>query len=567
MQIVALATRTTPESDPQQFERLVATLSSTFAALHLDELAQALKHTLGQVCLVLNVDRSSVVEFDEGGGIRSCHSQDRPGMDPIRIGPDATEWPWLGGRLRDGEPVLVSRVEDYPMEARGEREYARRTGLSSALAIPVAIGGRCIGALVLGSFSRYREWPAPVQDRARLLAEIIGTALQRSRQEAVLRASLAEIERLNSRLAAENICLKEDVKTFHDFDEIVGESRVMRDALERLAQVAPQNCSVLLLGETGTGKELFARAVHDRSRRRSRALVRVNCAALPPSLIESELFGHEKGAFTGAVSLRQGRFELADGGTIFLDEIGDLPLEMQGKLLRVLQEGEFERVGSSRTRRVDVRIVAATHHDLETAVAEGHFRADLYYRLSVFPIRVPPLRQRREDIPSLVWFFIHNHQRELGRRITKVPTDVLNALREHNWPGNVRELENAVERALICSTGDTLQLDTSFSARPMQSSARPMQSAAMPPGTLDEMQRMHIESTLRQCGWRINGIGNAAERLGLHPNTLRFRMKKLGILSRRLQRNGVAVASEGGSVRNGLWPPAVADGRVTDQMW
>jgi len=533
MQLVALSTRTTTDSDSQQFERLVATLSSTFAALPLDELAQTLKHTLGEVCMVLNVDRSTVVEFDEDGGIRACHSQDRPGIDPIRTDPDAGEWLWLNGRLREGQPVLVSRLEDCPMSARGEREYARRTALSSTLAVPVSIGGRCIGGLVLGSYSRFREWPTPAQDRARLLAEIIGSVLQRSRQEAVLRASLAEIERLNSRLAAENVCLKEDVKTFHDFDEIVGESRVMRDALERLAQVAPLNCSVLLLGETGTGKELFARAVHDRSRRRSRALVRVNCAALPPSLIESELFGHEKGAFTGAVSLRQGRFELADGGTIFLDEIGDLPLEMQGKLLRVLQEGEFERVGSSRTRRVDVRVIAATHHDLETAVAEGTFRADLYYRLSVFPIRVPPLHQRREDIPSLVWFFIHNHQRELGRRITKVPDQVLTALRDYNWPGNVRELENAVERALICSTGDTLQLDTSFSTRPPQTTATPS-------GTLDDMQRMHIESTLRQCGWRINGIGNAAERLGMHPNTLRFRMKKLGILSRRLQNYGVA---------------------------
>ena len=534
MQLVALSTRTTSNQDLHQFERLVASLSSTFAALHVDELAHALKDTLGQVRLVMNVDRSSVVAFDDDGGIRGCHSQDRPGMDPIRIDPDASQWRWLVGRLRDGQLVPLSRLEDCPMEARGERDYARRTGLSSSLAVPVSIGGRCICALVLGSFSRFREWTGPVQDRARLLAEIIGTALHRSRQDAALRASLAEIERLNSRLAAENVCLKEDVKTFHDFDEIVGESRVMRDALERLAQVAPLNCSVLLLGETGTGKELFARAVHDRSRRRSRALVRVNCAALPPSLIESELFGHEKGAFTGAVSLRQGRFELADGGTIFLDEIGDLPLEMQGKLLRVLQEGEFERVGSSRTRRVDVRVIAATHHDLETAVAEGHFRADLYYRLNVFPIRVPALHQRREDIPSLVWFFIHNHQRELGRRITSVPPDVLNTLRDYNWPGNVRELENAVERALICSTGNTLRLDTSFSARPAQ-------AAAAPPGTLDEMQRLHIENTLRQCGGRINGIGNAAERLGMHPNTLRFRMKKLGILSRRLQPSAVSI--------------------------
>jgi formate hydrogenlyase transcriptional activator len=303
----------------------------------------------------------------------------------------------------------------------------------------------------------------------------------------------------------------------------------MHGALERLSQVAPLNCSVLLLGETGTGKELFARAVHDRSRRQSRALVRVNCAALPPTLVESELFGHEKGAFTGAVSLRQGRFELADGGTIFLDEIGDLTYDNQGKLLRVLQEGEFERVGSSRTRKVDVRVIAATHRNLEQAVADGNFRADLFYRLSVFPIAVPPLRERREDIASLMWFFIHRHQRELGRRITKVPTEVMNALHRHDWPGNVRELENVLERAMIRSSGDTLQLDDTFDAKPRERTTAASDS-------LDDMQRSHIEHTLKQCGWRINGAGNAAERLGLHPNTLRFRMKKLGIMSSREQR-------------------------------
>src|SRR5262249_20341599 len=232
---------------------------------------------------------------------------------------------------------------------------------------------RGVCALAVGSVQRCSEWPEQLQDRARLVAGIIGNALRRSRQDAALRVGLAEIQRLNHRLTADNVCLKEDIKTFHDFDEIVGESAVMRDTLERLTQVAPLNCVVLLLGETGTGKELFARAAHAHSRRRSRALVRVNCAALPPSLIESELFGHEKGAFTGAVGMRVGRFELADGGTLFLDEIGDLPLDMQGKLLRVLQEGEFERVGSSHTRRTDVRVIAATHRDLKAAVENGSF--------------------------------------------------------------------------------------------------------------------------------------------------------------------------------------------------
>ena len=306
-------------------------------------------------------------------------------------------------------------------------------------------------------------------------------------------------------------------------DEIVGQSAALRVALSRLTQVASMNSTVLLLGETGTGKELFARALHDRSRRHARALVRVNCAALPPSLIESELFGHERGAFTGAVSMRQGRFEIADGGTIFLDEIGDLPLELQAKLLRVIQEGEFERVGSSRTRKVDVRVITATHRNLEQEVAEGRFRADLFYRLSVFPINLPALRERTEDIPALVWFFIHRHQRELERRITKVPQAVMSALQQHAWPGNIRELENVVERAMIRTTGDTLRLDDAAGT-----ATRPL--AASEGDSLDAIQRLHIERILRECGWRINGTGNAAERLGVHPNTLRFRMQKLGVV-------------------------------------
>jgi transcriptional regulator with GAF, ATPase, and Fis domain len=281
---------------------------------------------------------------------------------------------------------------------------------------------------------------------------------------------------------------------------------------------------VLLLGETGTGKELFARALHDRSRRRERMLIRVNCAALPASLIESELFGHERGAFTGAVSMRQGRFELADGGSIFLDEIGDLAPELQAKLLRVLQEGEFERVGSSKTRRVDVRIIAATHRDLEKDVADGRFRADLYYRLGVFPIALPPLRERSDDIPQLVWFFIHRHQRELGRRITRVPAAVMHALQRHEWPGNIRELENVIERAMIRSADGTLQLDDPLRADAVVRTARECGD------TLDAVQRLHIEKVLRECGGRINGAGNAAVRLGIHPNTLRFRIKKLGVV-------------------------------------
>jgi transcriptional regulator with GAF, ATPase, and Fis domain len=377
---------------------------------------------------------------------------------------------------------------------------------------------------VIDSVRFPRRWSPALVERLQLVAEILGSGLQRERNDRTLRANVAMIEQLNARLEADNVYLKEEIKTLHDFDDIVGESATLRLALTRLAQVAPTNSSVLLLGQTGTGKELFARAVHERSRRHARPLVRVNCAALPPTLVESELFGHEKGAFTGAVGMRQGRFELADGGTIFLDEIGDLTPDIQVKFLRVLQEGEFERVGSSRTKKVDVRVIAATHHDLEKAVAEGRFRADLYYRLSVYPIRLPSLQERREDIPRLVWFFIHRHQRELGRQIRRVPQSVMDTLQRYSWPGNVRELENVIERAMIASTADVLQLDESTT------DAR---SGATPDGessTLDSVQRAHIEAVLERCGWRINGPGNAAERLGLHPNTLRFRMKKLGVV-------------------------------------
>jgi transcriptional regulator with GAF, ATPase, and Fis domain len=257
-------------------------------------------------------------------------------------------------------------------------------------------------------------------------------------------------------------------------------------------------------------------------------------------LIESELFGHERGAFTGAVSMRQGRFELADGGTIFLDEIGDLNPELQAKLLRVLQEGEFERVGSSRTRRVDVRVIAATHVDLETAVADGRFRADLYYRLSVFPVTLPPLRDRPDDIPRLVWHFIERHQHKLAQRIESVPAEVMQALRNHDWPGNIRELENIVERALIRTAGSTLQLDHPLRVGPRRAGAARLANCS---DTLDDVQRCHIERVLRECGGRINGAGNAAVRLGIHPNTLRYRIKKLGLVVVLRQSGEPAAAS------------------------
>jgi formate hydrogenlyase transcriptional activator len=458
-----------------------------------------------------------------------------PGIPALELA-DLEAVPWFLDRLRHGETVrLVDAERDLPPEATAERAYARTAGQKSLLTIPVSLDGRLVSALSVGTFRHSRNWPEPLVERVRLIAHIIGAALQRRRHELALCESLAEIERLNRRLEAENLYLDEEVKSSHEFNEIVGESGVLRLALERVRQVAPTDSTVILLGESGTGKELFARAVHELGPRRKRPLVRVNCAALPAGLIESELFGHEKGAFTGAVAQRLGRFEIADGGTIFLDEVAELPLDLQGRLLRVLQEGEFERVGSSRTTRVDVRVVAATNRDLEAAVRDRSFRVDLYYRLTIFPITLPPLRHRADDIPQLVWFFIARHQRRMGRQIKRVPRSAMEALQRYDWPGNLRELQNVVERALIRSSGEVLEIDEGFGA------GRRPPATLSGDRTLATCERAHIEAVLDECDWRINGPGHAAEKLGLHPNTVRFRMKKLGIKRPGAPRKGGTV--------------------------
>jgi transcriptional regulator with PAS, ATPase and Fis domain len=338
-----------------------------------------------------------------------------------------------------------------------------------------------------------------------------------------LQQALGEIARLKERLQAENLYLQEEIKGVFSFDEIVGESAGLRRVFHKVEQVAPTDSNVLILGETGTGKELLARAIHGRSPRQHRPLVKVNCAALPSTLIESEFFGHEKGAFTGALTRKIGRFELADGGTIFLDEIGDLALELQAKLLRVLQEGEFERIGSTTTLKVNVRVIAATNRKLEKEVVACTFRPDLYYRLSVFPIELPPLRERRDDIPLLVWFFVGRSQRKLGKSITEISKRTMDALTSYSWPGNVRELENVIERAVILSPGPTLRVDESFVR------AVPRHAAATSGKTLEEIERAHILRVIEECGGRIKGTDNAAARLGLNPSTLRSRMKKLAI--------------------------------------
>ncbi len=348
------------------------------------------------------------------------------------------------------------------------------------------------------------------------------TVLQEANEEleARVKERTAELVALKQQIEEENQYFKEEIKSDHDFEGIVGQSDALCAVLGAVEVVAPTEATVLILGETGTGKELIARAIHSRGSRKNQPLIKVNCATIPKTLVESELFGHERGSFTGALSKRIGRFELADGGTIFLDEIGDLDLELQSKLLRVLQEGEFERIGSNDTRKVNVRVVAATNRDLEHSVNQGTFRRDLYHRLRVVPLQLPPLRERKEDIPLLVTAFVAKHQATLGKNSEKIPTRVMTTLQAYDWPGNIRELEHVVERAIILSSGSILRL----------SDFPPGVGATLAEGrTLEEVERAHILSVMKECGWKLKGRGGAADYLGLNPSTLRFRMSKLGI--------------------------------------
>lgn len=493
-------------------------LSALFIRLPAGEIDDAIRDGLRAIIEFLDVDRSTLFEFlKDGASLVATHSSARSGIEPFPLGPFRTEIPWYHEQLARGEVVILGNaLDDLPPDAVKEREYIRRVGIRSNLTIPVVVGDRPVCALAVGSFQKAVTWRDDIVENLQLAGEILGAALDRRQRE-------REVEALRGLVEEEKLYLQEEIKADHDFENIVGTSQALRAALSRVERVAPTGAAVLLLGETGTGKELLAHAIHERSARSSRALIKINCAALPSTLIESELFGHTKGAFTGAISAKKGRFELADGGTLFLDEIGDLDLELQAKLLRVLQSGEFERVGSTETVVSDVRIIAATHRDLQKLVLGGEFREDLYHRLNAVPITVPPLRERRGDISLLTWHFLARCEQEWGHRMEKVPAPVMEALRSYSWPGNVRELKNVIERAVILSPGDELRLDPG-SLGPLHE-----QPDSERDDRLDSVQKAHIQRVLGDCSWRINGPNNAAERLGVHPNTLRHRMKKLGI--------------------------------------
>src|SRR5882762_4553924 len=415
--------------------------------------------------------------------------------------------------------------------------WLQQIGADSYVGVPM----RNAAGKVLGHVAVLHTAPMePSQDDINVLQVFAARAcaeLERVQAERALHTAMQELQRLRDRLQAENVYLQEEIRGEHNVDQIVGSDPGLSELLDKVTRVAASDAAVLIHGETGTGKELIARALHNRSPRRDRPLVKVNCGAISAGLVESELFGHVKGAFTGAIANRDGRFKLADGGTIFLDEVGELPMDTQVKLLRVLQEQEFEPIGSSKTIKVNVRIVAATNRDLEELVREGKFRADLFYRLNVVPLRVPALRERVSDLPLLVTFFVQKCAKKLGKHITSVSEEAMRRLAHYSWPGNIRELQNIVERAVILSPGKTLVIADELRAAPAQSAhasttkSKPIEIAPAPDnnGSLDEVERRHIESVLNQSNWMIEGERGAAKILDMNPSTLRSRMQKLNI--------------------------------------
>ncbi len=486
-------------------------LNELFKAISAS-LRRIMRHDYAALTLPDGADtlRLYAVDFPEGSGL--VH----PDLPFPRNGS-------LAGRaFSTGKPLLVSRheVTEYPAEV-AKMLFAE--GLKSICCLPLLNRERTVGVLTVAS-RREGAFSIDDMDLLRQVANQVAIAVDNA-------LAFREIAELKEKLAEEKSYLEDEIRTILNFDEIIGESTGLKEVLQNVQTVAPTDATVLILGETGTGKELIARAIHRLSRRSNSPMVKINCSAIPTGLLESELFGHEKGAFTGAISRKTGRLELADKGTIFLDEVGDIPLEIQPKLLRVLQESEFERLGSSRTIHVDVRLVAATNRNLAQMVADNEFRSDLYYRLRVFPILVPSLRDRKADIPLLVHHFTQKYARQMGRKIKSIPPQAMDALCNWPWPGNIRELENFIERAVILSPGPVLNV-------PAHELVEPTTPSSEEQGTLESAERDHILRILRQSGGVISGPHGAAAKLGLKRTTLQGKMRKLGISRRDIQDQG-----------------------------
>jgi len=507
--------------DRVRFEQLLADLTATFVNRPPEQIDQAIDNGLRMLVETLGHDRSTIGQFvAERNDATVTHSYTAPGLAPLPGGLEINDrLPWYLRQLREGRTVFFRTPDELPSEAEKERLHCLTEGIESNLAIPLKAGGTIVGGITFTFLRRRAEWDETILARLHMLAGVFANAILHQRDHAAIQAALAESERLRCQLERENTYLREQTTLLYDHERFIGKSQALKKVLSEAERVAVTETPVLLLGETGTGKELLAQTIHELSARRERPMIVVNCASLPATLVESELFGREAGAYTGAASAQVGRFEIADGSTLFLDEIGEFPFELQAKLLRVLQDGRFERLGSSQTVAVNVRVIAATNQDLERSIAEGAFREDLYHRLNVFPIHLPPLRERREDIPLLVWAFVELFGRRMGKTIKRIPLDIMEQLQQYAWPGNVREVSNVIERAMILSTGDTLAVE--IPSHP--SHGRDRQT------TLRDTERALILRTLEEVGWRIRGANGAAQRLGIKPTTLESRMAKFGI--------------------------------------
>jgi len=503
-------------------DRLALLLELTNSLISNLELREVLKTVMASARRVMRSDSAVVALPDADGRHLRAYALDYPGSR------DALD----GHELIYGEGTVSTHVFHTGKPWVGSTAEALESGLELnptwfdpgfvvGCILPLASRDRVLGTLGL----RRHDETAYTDDE-------VGFLMQVANQIAIAvdnALAYGEIRSLKDKLAAERIYLRDEVRTDRNFEDVVGQSAALRRVLRSVETVAPTDSTVLICGETGTGKELIARAIHNLSPRRSKAFVKLNCAAIPTGLLESELFGHEKGAFTGAIAQRIGRFELADGGTIFLDEVGEIPVELQTKLLRVLQEREFERLGSGRTLRTDARLIAATNRDLAALVEEKKFRADLFYRLNVFPVHMPPLRERAEDIPVLVRHFVEHYARRMKRAIETIPSETMEVLTRYAWPGNVRELQNLMERAVILSPGPVLRVPLGdLDVRATAGLSRG------PAQTLEEAERAHIVATLTDTHWVVAGARGAAARLGMNRSTLQFKMKKLGIVRPRM---------------------------------
>jgi len=505
------------------FETLLSDLSARFIALHANKVDGAIEDAQRIIVETLGLDRSVLYQLcPQTNTFIITHLWSRPELPPLPDISAMKKYPWAYEKLMNGEPFWFSRMSELPEEAASDVKSHIKYNAKSSSGFPLFTGEELFGALTFTALKHECEWTDVLLGRLRLVAEIFSNALARKLAEEKLQNYLIEIERLKEQLEKDNVYLRKEIELLHDHGEIIGDSKAIKRVLSKAEQVAPTDSTVLILGETGTGKELIARAVHAMSRRVDRPLVTVNCASLPPSLIESELFGREKGAYTGALTRMIGRFEMAEGATLFLDEIGELPFEVQSKLLRVLEQGIFERLGSSKTIHVNVRIIAATNRNLAQDVKEGKFRKDLYYRLNVFTITIPPLRERIEDIPALVWTFVQQFEKKMGKRIDAIPQKSMDDLMNNSWPGNIRELKNVIEHAMIVSRKTLEILPSSLALR---------DEAESP--VLEDIERRHILNILEKTNWRIAGKNGAAEILGIKRTTLYAMMKTLGISRRK----------------------------------